>query len=134
MNQRENHCHFQSVRWMAKLAALGCLLMPVLAKADSDKEQQRLKEAGDVIKDLLSKDRGIPLDVFGQGGMRDRSAFSEEGRIHHCRTVRQGSDDLPQRREFRRNVERPDHDGVERRQYWLPGGRAIDRLCRAGDE
>ena len=51
---------------MASLAVLGCLLMPVLAKADSDKEQQRLKEAGDVIKDLLSKDRGIPLDVLAK--------------------------------------------------------------------
>ncbi len=51
---------------MASLAVLGCLLMPVLAKADSDKEQERLKESGDVIKDLLSKDRGIPLDVLAK--------------------------------------------------------------------
>ena len=66
MNQRENHRHFQNVRWMASLAVLGCLLMPVLAKADSDKEQERLKESGDVIKDLLSKDRGIPLDLLNK--------------------------------------------------------------------
>ena len=66
MNQRENHCHFQNVRWMASLAVLVCLLVPVLAKADSDKEQERLKEAGDVIKDLLASDRGIPLDVLNK--------------------------------------------------------------------
>jgi SH3 domain-containing YSC84-like protein 1 len=51
---------------MASLAVLVCLLVPVLAKADSDKEQERLKEAGDVIKDLLSSDRGIPLDVLNK--------------------------------------------------------------------
>ncbi len=66
MNQRENHCHFQNARWMASLAVLVCLLVPVLAKASSDKEDQRLKEAGEVIKDLLSKDRGIPLDVLNK--------------------------------------------------------------------
>lgn len=67
MNQRENQCQFQNLRWMASLAILVCLLMPVLAKAaDSDKEQERLKEAGDVVKALLSSDQGIPLDVLNK--------------------------------------------------------------------
>jgi len=67
VNQRENQCQFQNLRWMASLAILVCLLTPVLAKAaDSDKEQERLKEAGDVVKALLSSDHGIPLDVLNK--------------------------------------------------------------------
>jgi SH3 domain-containing YSC84-like protein 1 len=64
--QRENRCQLTKLGWMASLAILVCLLMPALAKADSDKEQARLKEAGEVVKDLLSKDRGIPLDVLNK--------------------------------------------------------------------
>jgi lipid-binding SYLF domain-containing protein len=66
VNQRTNDCRFMNLRWMVGLAVLVCLLMPVLARADSEKEQQRLKESGDVIKDLLSKDRGIPLDLLNK--------------------------------------------------------------------
>ncbi len=100
MNQRENHCHFQNVRWMASLAVLVCLLVPVLAKADSDKEQERLKEAGDVIKDLLSQRSRNSAGCFEQGGMRDYSALGEEGRVHCCRAVRPWRDELPERREL----------------------------------
>ena len=68
MNQRENHCHFQNVRWMAGLAVLGCLVMPVLARAadNADTENARLKAAGEVLKDMFNGPSGVPLDVLNK--------------------------------------------------------------------
>jgi lipid-binding SYLF domain-containing protein len=52
---------------MAGLAVLVCLLTPVLAKAATgDTEKERLKTSGEVIKDLLSSEHGIPLDVLNK--------------------------------------------------------------------
>src|SRR5260370_41253420 len=65
--QRENHCQFTNIRWMARLAILICLLVPVMAKAaDSDTEEARLKAAGEVIKDLANSPSGIPLSVLNK--------------------------------------------------------------------
>jgi len=67
VNQRENDCRFTNVRWMATLAVLVCLLMPVLAKAaDSDTEDARLKAAGEVLKDMFNGPSGVPLSVLNK--------------------------------------------------------------------
>jgi SH3 domain-containing YSC84-like protein 1 len=67
VNQRENQRRSANSRWMASLAVLVCLLMPTLARAaDSDTEQDRLKAAGEVIKELANSPSGIPLDVLNK--------------------------------------------------------------------
>ena len=67
MNQRANYCRFTNLRWMAGLAALVCVLTPVLAKAaDGDTEKERLKTAGEVLKDMFNGPSGVPLSVLNK--------------------------------------------------------------------
>jgi SH3 domain-containing YSC84-like protein 1 len=67
VNQRANYCRFTNLRWMAGLAVLVCLMVPVLAKAaGGETEQQRLKDAGNVLKDMFNGPSGVPLDVLNK--------------------------------------------------------------------
>src|SRR6201989_1138110 len=53
---------------MAGLAVLGCLVMPVLARAadNAETENARLKAAGEVLKDMFNGPSGVPLDVLNK--------------------------------------------------------------------
>jgi len=67
VNQHANDYRFTSLSWMAGLAVLMCLLMPVLAKAADSKDQDaRLQAAGDVLKDMFNGPSGVPLDVLNK--------------------------------------------------------------------
>lgn len=67
MDQRENHDQLSNMRWMANLALLLCLFIPVLAKAaDNDTEVARVKASGDVLKELLNAPEGIPPSLLNK--------------------------------------------------------------------
>ena len=94
---RPNNAH-----WMVPVAILVSLLTPALARA-ADDEQERLKESGDVIKELINGPPGIPQDIldksecvivlpnvkkagfiiggqYGRGAMTCRSGANFDGR------------------------------------------------------
>lgn len=56
-----------SYLWTAKLAVLLSLISPAIARAaDNDAELQRIKDSGDVLKELLNGPNGIPLDLLNK--------------------------------------------------------------------
>src|SRR6516162_1041793 len=46
--------------------AILCLIIPCIAVADDKKEQERVKESGNVMKDLLVSSSGIPISVLNK--------------------------------------------------------------------
>lgn len=48
------------------LGALLCLLMPIVAKADDDADTQRITDSGNVLKELLNADSGIPRGLLNK--------------------------------------------------------------------
>jgi lipid-binding SYLF domain-containing protein len=68
MVRREHRNQLTQIRWMAKVAVLLCLLMPMQAAkpADNDTEEARVKASGDVFKDLLNGPNGIPLSLLNK--------------------------------------------------------------------
>lgn len=65
MNQRKSHCHLGRTKWLA-LGVL-CLLMPYPPKAgDNDAEQARIKQSGDVLKELLNGPNGISISLVNK--------------------------------------------------------------------
>jgi len=46
--------------------AILCLIIPCIAVADDKKEQERVKESGNVMKDLLASSSGIPISVLNK--------------------------------------------------------------------
>lgn len=58
---------FTNTKWMSHLMIVVFLTMPMLAKAaDKDAEEARVKESGNVIKELLNGPSGIPLSVLNK--------------------------------------------------------------------
>jgi lipid-binding SYLF domain-containing protein len=57
-----------SVKWMAFLTiAVLCLMVPILAIADDNKkEQERVKESGDALKELLNASSSVPDSVLNK--------------------------------------------------------------------
>jgi lipid-binding SYLF domain-containing protein len=67
VDKHENHDQLRNMKWMANLAVLLCLSMPMLAKAaDNDTEAARVKASGDVLKELLNAPEGIPLSLLNK--------------------------------------------------------------------
>lgn len=67
MCRHENTNQSRNTIWIAGLAALLCLLIPVLAPAaDNDTEMNRIKDSGNVLKDLLNGPNGVPLGLLNK--------------------------------------------------------------------
>ena len=65
MNQITKQFRPINTRWMATAAILASLLTPALARAADDKaEQERLKESGDVLKEIITTNPGIPQSIL----------------------------------------------------------------------
>lgn len=65
MNQHRNYCHLGQM----KVLALGvlCFLIVYPAKAgDNDTEETRIKQSGDVLKDLLNGPNGISIGLLNK--------------------------------------------------------------------
>jgi lipid-binding SYLF domain-containing protein len=66
--EQENRKHFMKMRsaW-SLVAAILCLLIPVVAQAADDAtEQARVKASGDVLKELLNGPNGIPINLLNK--------------------------------------------------------------------
>lgn len=67
MNQATKLFRNANGRRMGTIMILASLLTPTLARAaDDNAEQDRLKAAGDVVKELLGSEHGIPLSVLNK--------------------------------------------------------------------
>ena len=68
MNRRDNCNQLRTTTWIGStVLTILCLLMPLTVKAaDNDTEIQRIKDAGDVLKDLLNGPSGIPLSILNK--------------------------------------------------------------------
>ena len=65
MNQATKHFRPINTSWMVTVTILVSLFTPALARAaDDNAEQDRLKESGDVLKELINGNPGIPQDVL----------------------------------------------------------------------
>lgn len=65
MNQVTKQFRPINTRWMATVAILASLLTPVLARAADDKaEQERLTESGNVLKEIMTGNPGIPQSIL----------------------------------------------------------------------
>jgi SH3 domain-containing YSC84-like protein 1 len=62
--QRESRNQFAKVWWVMNLTVFLCLLMPMVARAADNAEQERLKAAGDVLKEIVTGNPGIPQSVL----------------------------------------------------------------------
>ncbi len=68
MSRIENCNQFSKTKWVGSAAlTILCLLTPLTLKAaDNDSEVQRIKDAGDVLKELMNGPSGIPLSVLNK--------------------------------------------------------------------
>jgi lipid-binding SYLF domain-containing protein len=68
VNQRENRNQCRNIKRASSLfVAVLCFLTPLASKAaDNDDEMQRIKEADNVLKDLINGPPGIPQDVLNK--------------------------------------------------------------------
>jgi len=81
---------------MACLSALLLLTSGALAANDA-KEVERVKEAGEVLKEILNIPDDIPQDLLDKARVPGYSAFGEERRIWGRWKLRPRRHDLPQR-------------------------------------
>ena len=65
MSLRENHYQLNHLKLVANLSVLLCLLTTYPAKA-GDAEDTRVKESGNVIKDLLNGPNGVPIGLLNK--------------------------------------------------------------------
>lgn len=67
MNQRKNHYQLSVIGGLASAALLCLLLMPhAITAGDDETEQDRVKESGDVVKDLLNGPNGVPIGLLNK--------------------------------------------------------------------
>ena len=45
---------------------LGLIIPSIAIAADNEKEQERVKESGNVMKDLLNSESGVPISVLNK--------------------------------------------------------------------
>jgi lipid-binding SYLF domain-containing protein len=63
----ENHNQFAKAKWMGSFVTAVLLVLPMQAKAaDKDADEARVKESGDVLKELLNGPNGIPLNLLNK--------------------------------------------------------------------
>ncbi len=66
MVQMKNFSRLMKPNWLVSLLAVALYLTPSLAKADSAAENDRLTNAGSVLKDLVNSKRGIPPSILNK--------------------------------------------------------------------
>jgi SH3 domain-containing YSC84-like protein 1 len=68
VTRSENRNQLRTMRWSSSLViAIVCFLVPLAAKAaNSDAETQRIKDSGDVLKELLNAPNGISLNLLNK--------------------------------------------------------------------
>ena len=119
----------------AALIGLPALFSPAPARADNkENDEDRLENAGQVMKEIIEYPRRYPAEPARQGRLRDRDSFGAQGRIHRRRQLRPRRHDLPQRRRLSRPLGRSHDDGARRRQLRISARRPGHRLRAAGDE
>jgi len=64
----QHKTEFQKVKWLGTLAVtILCLLAPLaVMAADNNTEEDRVKAAGDVLKELLNAPNGVPLSLLNK--------------------------------------------------------------------
>jgi len=68
VTRSENRNQLRTTRWSSSLViAIVCSLVPLAASAaNDDAETQRIKDSGDVLKELLNGPSGIPLNLLNK--------------------------------------------------------------------
>lgn len=62
----QNHCRIVALRLCLFVVATWVAVVPTTAADDSAKEQQRVEESGNVVKDLLNSSNGIPINLLNK--------------------------------------------------------------------
>jgi SH3 domain-containing YSC84-like protein 1 len=66
MVQQRNFSRLVKPNWLFSLLAVVVCLVPLLAKADSASENERLTNAGQVLKELVNSQNGIPPSILNK--------------------------------------------------------------------
>ena len=113
------------------ITLLAIIALPVFGQ---EKEQSRVANAGQVMKEVLNIPDDIPQSVIDKADCVVvlpsvlKFAFGFGG------SYRKGRHDLPGWRRLQRPLGRSDHDGPRRRKLWTPDRRAGDGFRAAADE
>ena len=84
---------------VAALVGLPTLLVPARVHADdTTTDQDRIKNAGVVLKEIMDIPDDIPQDVIDKADCVDCVSLGSESGVHRRRQLRTRRDDLPQRR------------------------------------
>jgi hypothetical protein len=111
---------------MQRIALFMVLLIPVSGLA-ANREADRVKESGTVLKEIL----GMPAE---ESAMRFGAAVGQEIGNRCGRQLRPRRDDLPQRGEIYGRVVGSGNVRAGRREYWISIGRAGYGLPDSGDQ
>ena len=94
------------------IAGLSVLALLALPAVGQDKEEDRVKKAGTVIKEIMNIPDDIPAGCDRQGGLCCGFTFGAQACLWNRRQLWPRSDDLPWRQEFPWPLERSHHDGA----------------------
>ncbi len=120
---------------VAALLGLPAVFSPAVSRADdTTTEQDRIRSAGTVLKEIMNIPDNIPQSLIDKADCVIVYPTVLKAAFHRRRELRTRCDDLPQRRTFPRSVERAGHDGPRRRQRRIPNRRTSDGLRHPGDE
>ncbi len=104
------------------------VVLPILSSsasaADPEKDEDRLRNSGTVLKEILDVPDDIPQDLLDKADCV----------VVFRRQLWARGDVLSQRSRFQGIVGRTYHDGSRGRQLWLPNRWRGNRLCPAGNE
>ncbi len=106
-----------------------------IANENDQREEDRVKDAGLVMKEVLNLPDDIPQDLLDKAECVVVLPSVEERSVRGGRQLRARRDDLPQRPALHgKNGELRHSHSAGRREHWFPGGRSGSRVRAAGDE
>ncbi len=102
---------------------LALLAMPALGQ---DKEEERVANAGKVIKEIMNIPDNVPQDVIDKADCVVVLPSVTQICLRDWRQLWSRRDDMPKRQEFSWRLERSHHDGAGGRQFRIATGWAGD--------
>jgi len=103
---------------------LNIVLVSAVPGLAANREADRVKESGTVLKEILGMPDNIPTDLLKKSAVRAGAAIGEEIGDWGGRELWPRRDDVPRRREVFREGGRSSDVCARRREYWISVGRA----------
>ena len=82
---------------IAILIAAPVMFTPTVRADDTTKDEDRIRNAGQVVKEIMNIPDNIPQKSYRQGRLRDCVPVRSEGGVHCGSELRPGCHDLPSR-------------------------------------